>query len=385
MTAVCLDSCCGQEYFRSENVSGREAPIATIHEVSKLSGVSVATVSRVFNGYDDVSAATRQRVLAAARELDYAPSAAARTLVGRRSQLLGVVLFTGREHPDIGHPFFQEVLVGLKRGIGGQGYDVLLFATEQPDSSNGGPHSYVRRARHHRVDGVVLMGVERGDPEVAKLLESKIPLLGVDLEIAGDHASYVSSDNVGGARLAVRHLHSLGHTRVATIAGPQETKPGADRLLGYRAELPALGLEARAGYEQPGDFYSESGEAAMRALLELPEPPTAVFAAADMMAIGAMRAVHAAGLRVPDDVAVVGFDDIEIAPLVSPALTTIRQDKVGLGLAAARAIIEQIENPDVTPPVLTLPVELIVRASSGDTRDGADGPSAEKGVSQLEN
>jgi LacI family transcriptional regulator len=313
-------------------------------------------------------------VLKAARKLDYSPSAAARTLVRRRSQLLGVVLFTGYEHPDIGHPFFQEVLVGVKRGVGARGYDLLLFATEQPGSGDGRPHSYVRRARHHHVDGVVLMGVDRDDPEVEKLLDAGIPLIAVDLDIVGEHATYVSSDNVGGARLAVRHLHALGHTRIATIAGPQETKAGADRLLGYRAELQALALDARPGYEQVGDFYSESGDVTMRKLLELAEPPTAVFAAADMMAIGAMRAVQAAGLRVPDDVAVVGFDDIEIAPLVSPALTTIRQDKVGLGLAAARALLEQIETPDVTPPVLTLPVELVVRASCG----------SEEGVSPLQ-
>ena len=342
--------------------------------------MSVATVSRVFNGYDDVSQATRQRVLAAARKLDYAPSAAARTLVKRRSQLLGVVLFTGYEHPDIGHPFFQEVLVGVKRGVGARGYDVLLFATEQPGSGDGGPHSYLRRARHHHVDGVVLMGVDRDDPEVEKLLESGIPIIAVDLAVAGEHASYVASDNVGGARLAMRHLHSLGHTRIATIAGPQEKNPGADRLLGYRAELRALDLEVRPGYEQLGDFYLESGEQAMRALLALPEPPTAVFAAADMMAIGAIRAVQAAGLRVPDDVAVVGFDDIQIAPLVNPPLTTIRQDKLGLGLAAARALIEQIENPEMTPPVLTLPVELVVRASCGATARNSE----EKEVTQLQ-
>jgi LacI family transcriptional regulator len=330
-----------------------------------LSGVSVATVSRVFNGYDDVSASTRQRVLAAAKELDYAPSAAARTLVRRRSQLVGVVLFTGREHPDIGHPFFQEVLVGFKRGIGALGFDVLLFATEQPDSSDGRPHSYVRRARHHHVDGVVLMGVSRQDPEVEKLLEGDTPLIGVDLEIVGDRASYVTSDNVHGARQAVRHLHSLGHTRIATITGLEPTKPAQDRLLGYRAELQALGLEPRAGYEQPGDFYSESGEAAMRALLELSEPPTAVFAASDMMAIGAIRAAQAAGLSVPGDVAFVGFDDIDIAPLLNPTLTTVRQDKVGLGLTAARAIVDLIENPDGTPPARTLPVELVVRSSCG--------------------
>src|SRR5215831_20443653 len=133
---------------RTENVFGGQdnTMTSTIHEVAKLSGVSVSTVSRVFNGYGDVSAATRERVLAAARSLDYAPSAAARTLVRQRSQLIGVILATGLEHPDIGHPFFQDVLVGLKHGIGAAGYDVLLFATEQPGSSDDdGAHSYLRR------------------------------------------------------------------------------------------------------------------------------------------------------------------------------------------------------------------------------------------------
>jgi LacI family transcriptional regulator len=209
------------------------------------------------------------------------------------------------------------------------------------------------------------MGVDRDDPEVAKLLESKIPLIAVDLDVAGDRASYVASDNVGGARLAVQHLHALGHRRIATIAGPADSKPGADRLLGFRAELRALGLDARSEYEQVGDFYAESGELAMRALLELSEPPTAIFAAADLMAVGAIRAAQDAGLSVPGDLAVVGFDDIQIAPLLNPSLTTIRQDKLGLGLAAARALVELIENPDLNPPVLTQPVELVVRASCG--------------------
>jgi LacI family transcriptional regulator len=330
-----------------------------------LSGVSVSTVSRVFNGYDDVSLATRERVLASARQLDYAPSAAARTLVGRRSQLIGVILFTGYEHPDIHHPFFQEVLVGLKRGIGTLGYDLLLFATEQPGSSPNRPHSYLRRARHHRVDGIVLMGVERDDPEVEKVVQSSTPVMAVDIDVSGPRASYVTSDNLGGARLAVRHLHSLGHSRIATIAGPHNTKPGADRLFGYRTEMTALGLPVAAGYEVEGDFYAESGEVAMRRLLALPERPTAVFAAADMMAVGAINAVQAAGLTVPGDVAVVGFDDIRVAPLLNPPLTTIRQDMVGIGLAVGRALDEQIENPEITPPALTLPVELVVRASCG--------------------
>jgi LacI family transcriptional regulator len=332
----------------------------------------VSTVSRVFNDYGDVSEATRQRVLETARQLDYAPSAAARTLVRRRSQLIGVVLFTGVEHPDIGHPFFQDVLVGLKHGLGARGYDLLLFATEQPHSSGTGAHSYLRRARQHRVDGVVLMGVDLTDPEVERLLEANVPLIGVDLDIAGPRASHVASDNVGGARIAVRHLHSLGHRRIATIYGPEDTKPGADRLLGFRAELRALGLESRPDYEQLGDFYAESGETAMHALLTLREPPSAVFAASDLMAVGAIKAAHDSAFRVPSDIAVVGFDDIQLASLLNPTLTTVRQDKFGLGLAATRALVEQIENPDVTPAVLTLPVELVVRASTGGSAAAED-------------
>ena len=201
-----------------------------------------------------MSAATKERVLATARSLDYAPSAAARTLARRRSQLIGVVLFTGREHPDIGHPFFQDVLVGVKHGIGSRGYDVLLFATEQPGSGGDGAHSYLRRARHHHVDGIVLMGVDPEDPEVAKLVEADIPLIGVDLEVAGAQATHVGSDNVGGARLAVRHLHRLGHRRIGIIAGPQDSKPGADRMVGFRAELQTLGAESHPEYEQIGDW-----------------------------------------------------------------------------------------------------------------------------------
>lgn len=329
--------------------------VTTIRDVAERSGVSVATVSRVFNDYPDVSETTRARVLAAARELEYAPSAAARTLVGQRSQLIGVGLFTGAEHPDIEHPFFQDVLVGLKHGVGARGYDVLLFATEQPGA-------YLRRARHHRVDGVVLWGVDRNDPELPALVEAGIPLVTVDLVVEGPHATWVSSDSAEGARLAVRHLHALGHARIATIAGLPETKPGGDRLRGYREAAAALGLQA---VERAGDFYAESGEAAMRELLALREPPTAVFAASDLMALGAIRAVAAAGLRVPEDVSVVGFDDIAAASLGHPPLTTIRHDKVGLGLAAAAALVDEIERPtDAAPPPVTLPVELVVRAST---------------------
>ena len=344
--------------------------MSTIREVAARSGVSVATVSRVLNGYSDVSAETRQRVISAARKLDYTPNAAARALVQRRTRLIGVILFTGEEHPDLQHPFFLEVLVGLKHSLGADGYDVLLFAHEQPGAGNG-PHAYARRARHHGVDGVVVLAVDDvEEPELQKLIALGTPVVAVDLALAGPRASYVASDNLGGARLAVRHLHALGHTRIATIGGLAHTKPAADRLLGFRAELQELGLPQQPRYEAVGDFYVESGEAAMRKLLALREPPTAVFAASDMMAVGAIKAIEEAGLRCPNDIAVVGFDDIQLAELVSPALTTVRQDKRALGVAAARSLVQLIDDADAAPHVSVLPVELVVRQSCGAGKGG---------------
>ncbi len=320
----------------------------------------MATVSRVFNDSPKVIGTTRERVLEAARELEYVPNAAARALVRRRSQLIGVVLSTGGEHPDIQHPFFQDVLVGLKRAVGALAYDLLLFATERPLGGDRVP-SYLSRALHHGVDGLVLMGSEPGDPETKRLLASALPAVAVDLDVSGPRLISVSSDNLEGGRLAARHLRTRGHERIATIAGPSGHKSGVDRLLGFREEL---GGKLPRGYVVEGDFYAESGYAAMRALLALPEPPSAVFAASDLMAVGAIRAVREAGLDVPHDVAVLGFDDIQIAPLLEPALTTIRQDKTGLGAAAGESVIALVENPEARPGSLTLPVELVVRRSA---------------------
>jgi LacI family transcriptional regulator len=335
--------------------------MTSIRELAKLSGVSVATVSRVFNDYADVSPKTREKVLRLAEELDYTPTAAARTLVMQRSYVVGVVLSTGADHPDLQHPFFQEVLVALRHRLGQGGFDLLLLATEPED----GARSYLRRCRAHQVDGVVLMGVGENDPDVRKLARSSIPCIAVDLDLVGRRAGYVVSDNHAGAAQAVRHLHSLGHSRIATITGMMTTKAGVDRLVGFRNELERLNLPYRDDYIQEGDFYVETGYDGTRALLALPEPPTAVFAASDLMAVGALRAAAEAGYSVPDDLSIVGFDDIQLARLLQPALTTIRQDKTGLGTAAADAVIRMIEGDGAAPPVVTLPVDLVVRASTG--------------------
>jgi LacI family transcriptional regulator len=339
--------------------------MTTIQQLAAQSGVSVATVSRALNGSSEVSEATRERILELAHRLDYTPSAAARTLVSRRSHVVGVVLETGPGHPDLLHPFFQEVLVGLKHGAGARGYDLLLFATDEPGNGFGGTHSYLRRAEHHGVDGAIVMGFDGRDPEIRKLATSGLPCVAVDADLGGPRTGYVMSENREGAALAVRHLHGLGHERIATITGTIGTRPGADRLDGYREAIAALGLEQRDDYVVKGDFYDESGYRGTQKLLELDEPPTAIFAASDLMAAGALRAASEAGVRVPGDLAVVGFDDISLASLITPQLTTVRQDMEELGKAAADALGEMIEDPEAEPARTMVPTRLVVRASSG--------------------
>ena len=219
----------------------------TIRQLARLSGVSIGTVSRALNGYSDVNPDTRERIVRLAQELDYTPAAAARSLVTQRSHLIGVFLETGEGHPDLQHPFFHEVLVGLKHEIGAGGYDLLLFASEHPGNGYG-DHSYLKRARHHSVEGVVLMGVDAEDAEVRRLTRSGLPCVGVDVALSGPATEYVMSDNPHGAALAVEHLHALGHRRIATITGLIETRPGADRLKGYRDALRARGLAFRDEY-----------------------------------------------------------------------------------------------------------------------------------------
>ena len=336
----------------------------TIRELAHLSGVSIGTVSRALNGYTDVNEETRERIIRLAQELDYTPAAAARSLVTQRSHVVGVFLETGEGHPDLQHPFFHEVLVGLKHEIGAGGYDLLLFASEHPGNGYG-DHSYLKRARHHSVEGVVLMGVDAEDDEVRRLTRSGLPCVGVDVALSGPATEYVMSDNPRGAALAVEHLHDLGHRRIATITGLIETRPGADRLKGYRDALRARGLAFRDEYVAYGDFYVESGRRAMADLLSLDEPPTAVFAASDMMALGAIRAVGDAGLNVPADVSVIGFDDIQLADHMNPPLTTVRQDKAGLGVAAGTALVRLIDGkPDDVTQSTVLPVELVRRGST---------------------
>jgi LacI family transcriptional regulator len=270
---------------------------------------------------------------------------------------------TGEGHPDLQHPFFHEVLGGLKQRVGAEGFDLLLFASERPGGGYG-RHSYLKRARHHSVDACALIGLDPTDQEVQRLVRGEIPCVAIDMELEGPRTEVVMSDNEAGATTAVRHLYELGHRRIATITGMIESRPGIDRLRGYRNAMKQLGLAYRDEYVRYGDFYAESGREATDALLDLDEAPTAIFAAADLMAIGAIRAAAERGLSVPGDLSVIGFDDIQLAPHTNPPLTTLRQDKLGLGAAAGDALVARIAGDPDRPPLRTLPVELVVRGTT---------------------
>jgi len=338
----------------------------TIRELADQAGVPVTTVTRILGGDAGVDVETRERVLKLVRELEVTSDISTAVVTDMPSQVIGVILDTSG-HVDLRHPVFGDVLDGLKEVITEGGYDMLFF-TGGTSAGSIRTYDYLERCRRHHVDGMILMGVGRSFPEIQKLVRSEVPCIGVDLDLTGPLTGFVISDNVEGAKLAVKHLHELGRRKIATITGMTYSRPGRDRLTGYREQIEKLGLSKNSKYIQNGDFYEPSGFTAMESLLALKNRPDAVFCASDMMAVGAIGAVKAAGLKVPEDIAIIGFDDAPFAAAFDPAISTIRQDKVGLGRAAGEQLMTLIDDPKATPPKLMLPVELVVRESTAGKR-----------------
>jgi LacI family transcriptional regulator len=347
--------------------------MVTAREIAQLCGVSVATVSRVFNRPATVSTTTREHVERVARELDFSPNESARALSRQRSAMVGLVWDTDHRRPGWRHPFLQDLLLGLKSALSSHGYHLLMLATSDdardrnPGVSLADPIAYVSMTRRHHLAGLVLIDSGTDAEAFTAFAQSGLPCVALDVALSGPRATYVTSDNAAGAAEAVRHLAALGHQRIATITGPRGNAPAAARTEGYLRGLAAAGLPVREDFVVTGDFYRESGFVGMRRLLARKDPPTAVFAASDEMAVGALLAARAAGLGVPADLAVVGFDDIEVASLVDPALTTVAQDKPGFGTAAAGALLAMIDDATAPEPV-RLPTKLVVRDSCGATR-----------------
>jgi LacI family transcriptional regulator len=336
---------------------------STVSDVAKEAGVSVATVSRVFNDSDRVRPDTRERVLEAARRLDYVPNEAARSLVNDRTQTIGAIL------PEMHGEFFAEVIRSLDRTARERDHHLLV-------SSSHGNAAEVRAALgalRGRVDGLVVLwphadlpsAVADADLPPTAFLNGPVPSEGDSAGPFPSRAAF-TVDNRSGARDAVAHLIDHGHRRIATITGPPENADAQARLEGYREALRAGGAAVDAALEATGDFRRPAGRQRIAELLDRPQPPTALFAANDEMAIGAMHGLRRAGVSVPGDVAVVGFDDVPSAATLRPPLTTVRVPVGDLGRRAMGWLLDVLagRSPGADPPVV-LPTQLIRRRSCG--------------------
>jgi LacI family transcriptional regulator len=305
----------------------------TIREVARAAGVSVATVSRVLNESGPVAGETRDRIRRVAGELRYIPNGAARSLSMRRTGTLGVLL------PDLYGEFFSEVIRGLDQAAQRARFHLLL------SSSHNNRHDIeaALQAMRGRVDGLVVMSPHIDVAVLAANLPESLPAVMLNTAQATAQFDTLGVDNYGGARAMVAHLAGHGHRRIAMVRGPEPNHDAEERLRGYRAALAEAGLEGDPALEAEGDFTEDGGYRAVRRLLALPDPPTALFAANDSTAIGAMSALRDAGVALPGRMAVAGFDDIPIARYVTPALSSVRVSISDLGTRAMEQLVRAVE------------------------------------------
>jgi DNA-binding LacI/PurR family transcriptional regulator len=330
----------------------------TLEQVAALAGVSRATVSRVVNGSTRVSAEARAQVERAVARLGYVPNRAARSLVTRRTDSIALIV-AEPESRFFSEPFFAGMVRGVSAALAET--DVQLVLLMAQDAAHRGRLERYVTGGH--VDGVLLASLHGDDPLPRTLQRAGVPTVLVGRPAGEAPDSYVEADNRGGAREAVAHLVGRGHGRIATITGPMDMAVGQDRLDGYRDGLRAAGLPADPRLVEGGDFTEESGAAAMRRLLEREPGLDAVFAASDLMAAGALRALKAAGRRVPADVAVIGFEDSLTARYAEPQLTTVSQPVEEMGRQATRLLLAKVAGEAAGMSVI-LKTELIVRASA---------------------
>jgi DNA-binding LacI/PurR family transcriptional regulator len=333
----------------------------TLEQVAARAGVGRGTVSRVINGSPRVSDRTRAAVEQAIADLGYVPHRAARALAANRSDAIALVV-PEAEARLFAEPYFSGIIRGVSAELGDLDIQLLLTLIRTPKERA----RFAQYAASHRVDGVLLVSVHGDDPLPDQLAELGIPVVMNGRRSPDEPVPHVDCDNVGGAQLAVEHLLGRGRATVATITGPTDMYAARCRLDGYRAALRAAGREVSEDLVAVGDFTEESGHAAMLELLRRCPTLDAVFCASDLMAIGARRALRELGRSVPDEVALVGFDDSSVARHMDPPLTSVRQPMEGMGRAMTRALLTEItsEEEDFEATHLVLPTELIRRASS---------------------
>jgi LacI family transcriptional regulator len=325
----------------------------TIKDVAREARVSVASVSRALNGHASMARQTRSRIMDVVERLRYVPHPSARSLITRRTHTIGALL------PDLHGEFFSELIRGIDLAARARGLH-LLVSGSHGDASEVAVAS---RAMRGRVDGMLVMSPHADAQFAGEDLPDDLQIVLLNTPAKDANFTTLNIDNFGGAYAMVRHLSACGYRDIALIAGPERNYDAAERLRGYRQAMAKYAAGA-AQVVLPGDFTEEAGYAAGKHLLAQASRPQVVFAANDIMAVGCLYALTEAGLRVPDEIAVVGFDDIPIARFVTPALTTVRVRIADLGREALECLAQQLENPETPRPrTLTLGCEVIVRGS----------------------
>ena len=329
---------------------------ARLADVAELAGVSTATVSRALAAPDSVNAGTRAQVLHAVRALGYTPNVAARNLRVQRTRMALVIV------ANIGNAFFSDVLRGIDAELARGGHGLVIGNL---DDNSGRERGFVDMAFSGAVDGILLLSLRSLPADGQRSIASAgLPMVALCEELAEAEFPQVTVGNRAASIAVVRHLAGLGHRRIGHIAGPHHTYTARERALGFREGVAATGLAQADCPELPGDYHFASGHAAGQRYLALPQRPTAIYAANDEMAVGFVKCVHEAGLRVPRDVSVVGFDGVAFGDFAIPTLTTVLQPRLRLGEVAASLLLRQLAG-EVIGPVPQLAAPLVVRDSTG--------------------
>lgn len=333
----------------------------TIHDVAKAAGVSIGTVSLAMADHPDVAEATKERVRKAASELSYSPSAVGRALQARRTNSVALVVPNSGRHV-FGHLYFMEVMSGVSEVLDASGM-TLVVSTSPTETDEEA--AYLKILRSQQVDGVILASAALHDPNITRLQQSAHPFVYLGRYSLDARVPAVGIDDIGGARTATRHLLEHGHTRIAHISGPLAHLSAMDRQRGYEQALLQAGVGLRPEYCFEGNYSEDAGRTGMRALLNLAEPPTALFAANDETALGAISSLREVGIEPGKHFPVVGFDDVVLARVVSPSLTTIRQPMRQLGVIAANLLLDLLNGKQLDVFQTELATELVVRSSCG--------------------
>ncbi len=332
----------------------------TITDVAKRAGVSNTTVSRVSNNKPDVDQNTRARILQIIQEMGYVRNPAATGLIAGKTNLIGFLV------PSLHRPWTIEIIRGAAEGIEGTPYELVLYTTTFAERSQ---ELFGRALSNGLTDGLLVMLPPDGKQYLSSLFDRGLPIVLIDDRVSFPKLPTVMASSKEGAYQTTRHLIALGHQEIGVIAGPMEFACCRDRLEGYKLALTEAGIAFSPRLVAQGDFLEASGFAAMKAWLDSADvPPSAVFASNDEMAFGAMKAISSKGLKIPDDVSIVGFDDIPFAAWTNPPLTTVRQPLHDIGRKAVEMLIRQIEGESLSATSVELMTELVVRASTCERR-----------------